>query len=230
MKWAGEHQTPEMVEVFVTGLPGSVRSQAHTLLERTGDDACYVAGPLQYAIEHGYGFSPDPFDELINRGGEGPKNFSRRGWALALSKLSDRYPQIPRILWDTFAIMGLRPSPHVEEGIPNLGHLLKHDWGVSDAALHAAAKATALWGDICHELALHSGCYPEHGCGCDHITRELPQGAHFPAMPRDRKEHVTREFWELFMAELALIYVLGFPFSLQEPTKILQYRGTLLPA
>jgi hypothetical protein len=124
--------------------------------------------------------------------------------------------------------MGLRPNPDQEEAIPNLGGLLLHPWGASDAALHAAAKATALWMDICHVLERHSGRYPEHGCGCSHIFRELPHGASLPAMSPDRLRHAPREWWEHFLSELALIHVFGFPFALH--TSVQAYEGTLIPA
>lgn len=226
LKWQGG-ETPATTAVHFDSFPDIVRPQANALLRRLRDDAPWVAGPLSYAASVPRGFDPTTFQHLMR--GDGPTAFSRAGWLEGLSVLGRKHPGIPCILWDTLAIMGLRPSPHVEEEIPNLGPLLVHDWGISDAALHAAAKATALWGDLCYELALHSGCYAEHGCGCSHIVRELPSGATFPPMPEDRHEHATREFWEHFLSELALIYVMGFPFSLDEHYRE-RYARTLVAA
>jgi hypothetical protein len=224
MKWQGGDR-PARTNVSVESLPACVQGAGERLLAHLTEDAAWIAGPVNYLAQAPRGFCPDNFAELALKQGDGPPSFSRVGWVAGLKELGERYPEIPSVLWDTIAIMGLRPSPHVEEEIPQLGSLLLHDWGISDACLHAAAKATALWGDICNTLVRHSGCYVEHGCGCSHIVRELQQGATFPAMPADRHEHVTREFWEHCLSEVALIYVLGFPFALN--ANHAQYAGTL---
>ena len=230
LKWEpSTHSRLAAKKPDATYAPLQVRHQVQNLLTRLGIDARWVKDPLAYALEAPRRFNPRSFASLVAQPTEAPENFSRQGWVDALAVLSMRYPDIPAILWDTVAVMGLRPEPHREEAIPNLGGILKHPWTVADAALHAAAKATALWGDLNHELAKHSGgYYAEHGCGCDHIVRELPSGATFPAMPDDRRVHVTREFWEHFLAEIALIHVMGFPFALHSDVRT--YEGTLVPA
>lgn len=217
-----------MVQVNFGQIPAAARTQAQRFLALRGDDAVWVAGPLAHAAMHVRPFDPAQFFELADSPSDGPLDFNRRGWLIALATLSERYPEISNVLWDTIAIMGLRPAPHVEEGIPNLGSLLLHYWPIADAGLHAAAKATAFWSDINHTLYHFSGYYAEHGCDCNHILRALPKGASFPAMPADRQPDIAREWWCHFMAELATIYVLGLPFALNEQLKT--YEGTMLLA
>jgi hypothetical protein len=230
LRWEpSTHHLLEHVLFDTADAPAVVRHQAANLVCRLGEDSRWVAQPLAYAFSAPRAFDPASFAGLVAQPTESPETFSRQGWVDALAVLSERYPEITAILWDTVAVMGLRPEPHREEAIPNLGGILRHPWTVADAALHAAAKATALWSDLCNELAKHSGgYYAEHGCGCDHIVRELPKGATFPPMPADRRRHVTREFYEHFLAEIALIHVMGFPFSLHQ--NVQTYEGTLVPA
>lgn len=231
LKWSPEtHQyRASAVTILLDRIPEVVRAQAGRLITELDEQAVWVRQPLAYTTEQPYGFNPAVFDHLLAQDAYGPRKFLREGWLIGLVELGESYPDIPCVLWDTIAVMGLRPAPHVEEAIPNLGELLLHPWSIADAALHAAAKATAFWADICRILAERSGFYPEHGCGCDHIVRELGSGAVFPGMPDDRREQTTREWWEHFLAELALIHVLGFPFSLQSSPATV-YSKTLVPA
>jgi hypothetical protein len=230
LKWAADtHRLLRPTTVNFDLVPQAARSQARRLVSQLGEDAKWVKQPLAHTLSaprfNGTSYGPLIEEERISR--PPIPCFEPRGWVKGLEALAAAYSEIPVVLWDTLAIMGLRPRANEEEAIPKLGWLLRHPWSVSDAALHGAAKATALWADICHVLEYYSGRYPEHGCGCQHILRALPRGASFPKMPEDRRPHVTREWWEHFLAEVALIHVFGFPFALHERG---HYEGTMVAA
>lgn len=227
MKWEPKtHRFLVPTVVNLQAVPAVAREQARHLLLRLGNDAKWVTQPLAHAIQSS--FESSRFDQLVTMDVESATDFSRAGWVMALEKLTEKYPLIPSVLWDTIAVMGLRPNADQEEAIPNLGGMLRHPWSLSDAALHAAAKSTALWMDICHELEKRSGRFPEHGCGCSHVTRALPAGASLPSIAADRLPHASREWWEHFLSEVALIHVQGFPFALHQ--SLTTYEGTLIPA
>ncbi|MDB5244386.1 MAG: hypothetical protein JWN18_256 [Parcubacteria group bacterium] len=228
MRWEPTtHRFLRPTVVDFAAVPEIAREQTQNLLCRLGDDARWVAQPIAHSIEHTK-FDGNRFDLLVAMNFESPHNFSRTGWVHGLEELAEKYPLVPSILWDTIATMGLRPNADQEEAIPNLGGILRHPWSLSDAALHGAAKTTALWLDICSTLQRRSGRYPEHDCGCSHIFRELRGGAQLPQASEDRVPHLQKAWWEHFLSELALIHVFGFPFALHQSLKT--YEGTLIPA
>ena len=232
MKWApSTHQflgLPHDLGVCLENVPAIARTQARNLLSHLSDDARWVAQPLIHLTARPSNFREADFEDLVEANAESPEGFSRRGWTEGLLALSHKYPEIPRVLWDTIAVMGLRPNADEEELIPNLSGILHHPWSLSDAALHGAAKTTSLWMDICAVLEKHSGRFPEHDCGCSHIFRELQSGLGLPQAAAERVPHLQKAWWEHTLSEIALIHVFGFPFALHD--SIAKYEGTLLPA
>lgn len=150
------------------------------------------------------------------------ETFSGVAWIVACHHLSREFGNvIPPLLWEVIASLGTRRDPLVEVAIPTIQDELPYPWGVCDAALHATGKAYGLLLHIEERLREKTGHILLHGCGCNHVVREVATLAgecRFPTLDQFRRRKAGLEFLDHFLSELDLVFVRGYPFRMNPET------------